>query len=285
MMIDKTSDVAVSERKNNDGALMRLVSRVWRFNDWYLHRIPGGAGLVRPRQVINLHKVSVGPLTLALMFLSGDFSVAAWLYLALHGIYGILWVAKDVAFGDPSWRRPSSIGSGIATFVFPLGLYYLPPLIMFTALGDSIPGGWGTPASLPLPVGFAAMVLFLIGAFFHFVSDAQKHYVLTYRRPRSLITDGLFALTRNPNYFGEILMYSAFNLLAQHWLPWVACSVVWLQVFLVNMLHKERSMARYPEHAAWVRSTGFLVPSLAGLVRRLPFVFRDVDSETISLCS
>lgn len=64
------------------------------------------------------------------------------------------------------------------------------------------------------------------------------------------------------------------NLLAQHWLPWVMCSLIWLQVFLVNMLQKERSMSRYPEHAAWVRRTGFLFPNLVGLLRSLPLVFR-----------
>lgn len=106
------------------GSLMRLAVRVRQFNDWYLYRIPGGAGLLRPRQVINIHKISVGPLTLLLMVLAQDFSLAAWLYLALHGVYGILWVAKDIAFGDPSWRLPCSVGSAIATFVFPLALYY-----------------------------------------------------------------------------------------------------------------------------------------------------------------
>ena len=155
-----------------------------------------------------------------------------------------------------------------------MGLYYLPVLIMFTSLGTLIPGGWGTTATLPLSVAFAAVVLFLIGAFFHFVSDAQKYFVLKHQHPRRLVTDGLFALTRNPNYFGEILMYASFNLLAQHWLPWVACGLIWIQVFLVNMLRKDASMARYPEHAEWVCRTGFLFPSPSGLVRRLPLVFR-----------
>ena len=209
------------------------------------------------------------------MFSVDDFTLAAWLYLALHGMYGILWVAKDVAFGDPSWQQPSSVGSGVAIFIYPLGLYYLPPLIMFTSLGSLIPGGWGATSTLPLTVAFAAVVCFLLGAFFHFVSDAQKYYVLKHQRPRQLITNGLFALTRNPNYFGEILIYAAFNLLAQHWLPWAACALVWTQVFLVNMLHKEHSMSRYPEHAAWVRRTGFLLPSPMRLVRLLPWVFRN----------
>jgi protein-S-isoprenylcysteine O-methyltransferase Ste14 len=113
-----------------------------------------------------------------------------------------------------------------------------------------------------------------VGCFFHFVSDAQKYFVLKHQRPRKLITNGMFGLTRNPNYFGEILMYSAFNLLAQHWLPWACCGLVWLQVFLVNMLAKEKSMSRYPEHAAWVARTGFLVPSLGTLLTKLPYVVR-----------
>jgi protein-S-isoprenylcysteine O-methyltransferase Ste14 len=251
-----------------------LADRLWRFNDWALYRVPGGAGLMRPRHAINLHKGSVGPLVLLLMVLTNDFSLAAWLYLALHGLYGILWIAKDVAFGDPNWRRPSSLGSFLLILVFPLGLYYVAPLVMFTPLGRVVPGGWGSTATLPLPVAFAAVVCFVLGAFFHFVGDAQKYYVLRHQRPRQLITEGLFALTRNPNYFGEMLIYASFCLLAQHWLPWAACALVWLLVFVVNMLHKERSMSRYPEHAAWKARTGFLFPKPGAILRALPGAFR-----------
>jgi protein-S-isoprenylcysteine O-methyltransferase Ste14 len=244
-----------------------------RFTDWYMHRIPGGAGLTQPRQAINLAKLMVGPVVLILMLHSGDFSIAAWLYLALHGMYGILWVTKDVAFGDPRWRSSASLSSAVAISIMPLGLYYLPAFLMLTPLGEMVPGGWGTTVDLPRPVAFAAVVCFALGAFIHFVSDAQKYFVL--RERRRLITDGMFAATRNPNYFGEILIYSSFNLLAQHWLPWVACGTVWVLVFLVNMLHKDASMSRYPEHAEWVRRTGLLLPHPGTLLRSLPRVLRD----------
>jgi steroid 5-alpha reductase family enzyme len=145
---------------------------------------------------------------------------------------------------------------------------------MLTSLGERIPGGWGTTETLPVEVAFASVAMFVVGAFFHFVSDAQKHFVLLHQRPRRLITSGMFGLTRNPNYFGEVLMYSAFNLLAQHWLPWSACGLVWTQVFLVNMLRKEASMSRYPEHAAWVRRTGFFFPSPLTLAKNLVYLFR-----------
>lgn len=251
-----------------------IAEGVWEFNDWFLHRIPGGAGRTYPRVPINLHKTTVGLVVLALMAAAGDFSLAAWLYLALHGSYGVLWLVKDVAFPDPSWRSPCSIASAAAVFVFPLGLYYLAPLVMLTPLGHVVPGGWGTTATLPLPVAFAAVLCFAIGSFLHYVADAQKHFVLAHQRPRRLITTGLFAASRNPNYLGEILIYSSFNLLAQHWLPWAACAVVWVGIFLPNMLRKERSMSRYPEHAAWKARTGLLLPHPGTLLRALPDVFR-----------
>ena len=196
----------VSELGQRTKKMGGLAGAAWRFNDWYMHRIPGGSGLMRPRQAINLHKISVGPLTLSLMVAADDFSLAAWLYLALHGVYGIFWIAKDVAFGDSTWQEKSSVGSTVAVFVFPLGLYYLPPLLMLTPLGEIVPGRWGTTAGLPLPVAFVAVVCFLVGAFFHFVSDAQKHFVLKHQQPRRLIDDGMFALKLNPKYLGEILM-------------------------------------------------------------------------------
>jgi len=260
---------------DNRTQLTGLLGTMWRFTDWFMHRIPGGAGLSRPRYPINLQKLSVGPLTLALMLAYDNFSMAAWLYLALHGTYGVMWVAKDVAFGDPVWRGRGSIASSVAVFLVPLSLYYLPPLLMLTPLGDIIPGRWGTTADLPLPVAFAAVLCFVVGAFFHFVSDAQKYFVLKHQQPRRLITDGMFALTRNPNYLGEILIYSSFNLLAQHWLPWVACGWVWSQAFLVNMLAKDASMSRYPEHAEWKRRTGLLLPHPVTFLRKLPLIFRE----------
>ena len=259
---------------------MSLAEKLSLFNDEYLYRIPGGAGRTAPRVPINLQKATAGAVVFGLMLRAGDFSLAAWLYLVLHGSYGILWLVKDVAFPDPSWRRPQSLSSAVAVFVYPLGFYYLAPLVMLTGLGSAVPGGWGTTSTLPVGVAAAAVACYAFGVFLHFGADGQKHFVLAHQRPRRLITDGFFVATRNPNYLGEILIYSSFCLLAQHWLPWAACATVWLQVFLPNMLRKDRSMSRYPEHPAWVARTGLLLPSIPMLVRLLPEVFRTRDGRT-----
>ena len=82
------------------------------------------------------------------------------------------------------------------------------------------------------------------------------------RARRGLIVDGFFARTRNPNYLGEMMIYSSFAVVAGHWLPWVVLVWVWLFLFVPNMLRKDASMARYPEWAAYRARTGLLLPRL-----------------------
>lgn len=111
--------------------MLRQVSdRVAAFNHWYQHDIPLGPRAFKVRQAINAHKLLVIPLVLGLMWQAKDFSLAPLLYLALHGSYGLLWVVKDIAFGDPQWRRPVTLGSLIGVFVYPLGVYLLPPILI-----------------------------------------------------------------------------------------------------------------------------------------------------------
>ena len=57
---------------------------------------------------------------------------------------------------------------------------------------------------LPPWVLALAVALNLIGVFLHFASDTQKYYSLQYRS--GLLQQGLFARTRNPNYYGETNM-------------------------------------------------------------------------------
>ena len=40
-----------------------------------------------------------------LMWYYDNFSVTAWVYLAMQGSYGIIWFIKDMAFPDPAWQK------------------------------------------------------------------------------------------------------------------------------------------------------------------------------------
>jgi protein-S-isoprenylcysteine O-methyltransferase Ste14 len=95
--------------------------------------------------------------------------------------------------------------------------------------------------------------------FLHYVSDAQKFFVLQPRK--GLIQDGLFARTRNPNYLGEVLIYGGFALASWHWVSALVLAGCFLY-FVRNMRRKDRSMSRHPEFAAYKDRTGMFLPSL-----------------------
>jgi steroid 5-alpha reductase family enzyme len=103
-----------------------------------------------------------------------------------------------------------------------------------------------------------ALFVYILGIFLHYVSDAQKYYTLQLRK--GLIKEGLFSRTRNPNYLGEILIYTGYAILSLHWLPFLVLGGWAFGFFLRNMLSKDRSMSRYPDFAEYKRNTGLLFP-------------------------
>lgn len=196
---------------------------------------------------INLHKGLVVPVVALLMYVYSNGSTEAWLYLALHGAYACMWLAKQRCFPDARFahRRPLWIS---LVFVFlPLNAYFAAPYLLITR----------QPMAPPWLIGVIVAV-WAGGVFLHFVGDAQKYFTL--RQARGLITGGLFSRTRNPNYLGEILIYIAFGLLAQHWLPFVI-SAAWIGgFFMPNMAKKDASLSRYEGFAAYRSRSGRLIP-------------------------
>jgi protein-S-isoprenylcysteine O-methyltransferase Ste14 len=173
----------------------------------------------------------------------------AWVYLALHGTYGLLWVLKSRFFPDRSWERRVSLGYGLATWAG-LSLYWIAPVILMSR---------GVQAPLWL-LGLSTS-LYALGVFFHFAADIQKFTALRLN-PGALITDGLFSLSRNINYFGELLIYLAFALLPLHPLPLMVLLAFLLFVWVPNMRKKEKSLERYPEFGEYKTRTRWFIPFL-----------------------
>jgi protein-S-isoprenylcysteine O-methyltransferase Ste14 len=79
-------------------------------------------------------------------------------------------------------------------------------------------------------------------------------------QPDTLITDGLFARLRNTNYFGELLIYLGFGLLAMHWLP-VAILLLWIAaVWLPNMRRKEGVLSQLSGYDDYRARTKLFIP-------------------------
>ena len=74
------------------------------------------------RHVINLHKGLTALVVGGLMLAYGNSSVGAWVYLALHGTYGVLWLLKERIFPDRQWQQAIGGSQAIVLFLM-LGLY------------------------------------------------------------------------------------------------------------------------------------------------------------------
>lgn len=223
-----------------------------RFTTWVSQDCGGGPRPWKLAWVVNFQKCGTFFFLGALMAWYGNTSVAAWVYLALHGTYGLVWLLKDLAFPDPNWQKRVTLLGGINAFLFVLGPYW--------AFGWLLISGTVRPV-YPLP-DYAWFVLCItlcmFGSVLMIAADAQKYFTL--RLQRGLITDGVHTYVRHPNYAGEMLLYASFAMLVWHWFPVVVLAWVWLCVFAPNMAMKEASMSRYPQWAAYKQRTWWLVP-------------------------
>ncbi len=200
------------------------------------------------KHAINLHKGLTAFVVLGLMTVYHNFAIAPWIYLALHGTYGILWLLKDRIYPDQQWEKEQSLPMGIVTFLG-LGLYWVAPWLLISS-------------GVLVPVGAiaAAVGLNILGVFLHYTSDAQKYYTLKYQK--GLITEGFFARCRNTNYLGEVLIYGSFALLSWHWISFVILAAFVATIFFPNMRKKEQSLSRYPEFEDYQTRSGLILPRL-----------------------
>jgi steroid 5-alpha reductase family enzyme len=210
--------------------------------------------ILRERHLIDAFKLATAPVVLALMFAYDALeAVPAWIYLALHGTYGVLWVLKSRLFGDKSWERPCTPLRG-AMLVSGLSAYWAAPFLLIAG---------GRTAGFPPALLGGAVALFAFGVFLHFAADMQKHTSLALR-PGRLITEGLWARTRNPNYLGELCIYLAFSLMSRHWLPFLLFGLAIGIEWVPNMRRKDRSLSRYPEFADYKARSGLIIPRILG---------------------
>jgi steroid 5-alpha reductase family enzyme len=200
---------------------------------------------------IDSHKGATGLFALGLIawYHAWD-NIIAWIYLALHGTYGVLWILKSKYFGDKTWDREVSLWYGLYTW-FGLSLYWVSPWLIVTGRNHAAPA-WFYGLCISM---------YSFGVFFHFASDMQKHMMMTHKRG-TLLTEGLWSRLRNPNYFGELLIYLGFSLVPLHWAPLAALATIVAIVWVPNMIRKDKSLSRYPEFAKYKSQSKYILPRL-----------------------
>jgi steroid 5-alpha reductase family enzyme len=203
---------------------------------------------MKQRHFIDSHKAATGLFVLALIAIYGQWdNSTAWVYLALHGAYGLLWVLKSRIFPDKQWEQPTNLAYGLVIWAG-LSLYWIAPWLITSQHVQAPPWYLGL-----------CIAIYALGVFWHFASDMQKSMFLKLK-PGHLMTDGLWSRLRNPNYFGELLIYLGFGLLALHWAPLIVILLFVLIVWLPNMRRKDRSLARYPDFASYKARSKLFLP-------------------------
>lgn len=172
---------------------------------------------------------------------------AAWIYLALHGTYGFLWILKSFIYPDKTWEQEVSFWFGIGSWAA-LALYWIPGWLLISG-GQLIPAWY---------LGLCIFI-YIIGVFFHFTSDMQKNVMLE-MRPNELITDRMMALSRNINYFGEFLIYMSFALLSRQLFAFVPLILFMTLYWSIRISIKEKSLAQKKGYDEYKRKTKRFIP-------------------------
>ena len=197
-------------------------------------------------QVINLHKGLTAFVVIGLMLFYKNYSIAAWVYLSLHGTYGLLWLLKEKIFPDPYFKEKINLITSFTGFIF-LGSYWIAPFILISS-----------QRIVPTPIIAASISINIIGVFLHFASDAQKYFTLKIKK--DLIKDGFFKNIRNTNYLGEILIYLSFAILSMSLIPFVILTLFFFIVFLPRMIKKDKSLTKYDSFKKYKQISGLLLP-------------------------
>jgi len=209
---------------------------------------------------ILLHKILTFPVCLAMMLEAGNWSIEAWLFTLAHGLYGQFYFTKNILFPYQNFQQLSSLGSQILLFVglgvcfWSIGFYHI---VTVKNIQPSI------------TQTIAGLTLSFTGIFLEFCADVQKEITLEHKR--GLITTGFFKYCRNPNYFGDTLMYVGLIVQASrgefYYVPFLGFGFLFVQIMLPLMLIKDKSLSRYPEFAKYETHSGFFFPDVGAMFR------------------
>lgn len=189
-------------------------------------------GFVPLNWVINIQKLGCLFFTFVLMVYYNNFSKGCWVYLGLHGSYGLMWVLKDITFPDKSFQRKVGLIEFIMVALI-LIMYYLMPFMMTSGMADNNPSDERV---------FVCIMMYTIGIVLMMATDIQKYVRLSLKK--GLIDDLLMETNRNTNFFGEMLLYSAFATLVNERICFYMLFFIWSTLFFSRIYLKELSFSK-----------------------------------------
>jgi protein-S-isoprenylcysteine O-methyltransferase Ste14 len=204
--------------------------------------------MLKEKHIIDFFKGLTLPFCLSLIWYFSFYNnTTIWIYTAIHGSYGLFWCMKSYYFPDKQWEKEVTV-IRLVKLIGGLSGYWLSPYLIIHYNREH--------SNHYLAV---CTLLYASGVFYHFAGDMQKHVSLDLK-PGYLIDSGLWSNCRNPNYFGEFLIYITFAALSYHWMSLgVLLSIIIIE-WLPNMKKKDTSLSRYESFAKYKSNSNLFFP-------------------------
>ena len=232
MKESKIKDEEKKEVKKDELEGNKLIMMIAKLVDPVNSPLAFGPKLIKFNWIINAQKTGTIFLMFLLMIYYNNFSTGAWLYLSLHGAYGLLWFLKDMVFPDKSFQVKLTVVPALLVSLFLLS-YWLMGFEVMCGLGDQNPSGKKI---------FGCFFLFSFGNILMMCADLQKYIVLKYKK--GLIDDYFMKNNRNTNYFGEIIVYLTFAIACGRKEGYIMLICEWILFFGSRIYMKDLSLSK-----------------------------------------
>lgn len=201
---------------------------------------------------INTAKTITIFLLLGLAIILGISDMRQVIYLCLHISYCLWWLLEQWLYPQRKeviFSKPIGIGGFIASLVFVGFLYALPGYLAFIN---------------PVPISYItvaiALPLYIFGTIINSVADVQK--LIAKQFGAGLVSDNIWRFSRNINYFGDLLRYLSFSVVAGSAWAYLVPGLITI-IYIIRIFQKEKSMAeKYADYAEYQKSSTRLIPFL-----------------------
>ena len=228
---------------------MNFWKKLFLLNTYLSTSIPPGPKFIKLKYIINFQKGGTLMFVWILMNYFQNFSTCAYIYLSLHGTYGLVWLLKDQVMPDKNWESKATLISTIISFSSVLLPYWI---IAYVTIRNK--------QMISNPRLFGCVSIHTIGCVLVMSSDSQKYFTLL--NQSGLISSGWFKKIRNINYLGEMMIYGSYAGVSQSWISWMILVFIWTFLFIPNIINKDTRNFKKDGGSEYFRTSWSLIPFL-----------------------
>ena len=226
---------------------MESWKKLIQLNSYLSTSIPPGPQFIKLKYVINFQKGGTLLFVWILMNYFQNYSTCGYIYLGLHGTYGLVWLLKDQIMPDKNWESKATLPSATLSFSSVLLPYWI---IAYMTIKNK--------HFISNPRLCWCVSIHTMGCVLMMSSDSQKYFTLLYQP--GLISSGWFKKIRNINYLGEMMIYGSYAGVSQSWVSWMILGSIWASLFIPNIINKDIRNLKKDGGSEYFRTSWSLIP-------------------------